>query len=127
MINSFIIDIVDESTKNLDTNKIKTYNDIANCGSEIIVLSEYMKEQMNKIRSFLLANMYQSKLILDHSNYADEVINGLFFFYKENLNKLPVKIKLQKDNPQIINRAICDFISGMTDNYADEQYKEHLK
>ena len=127
LINSFIIDIVDESTKKLDTNNIKTYNDIANCESEIIVLSEYMKEQMNDIRSFLSANMYQSKLILDHSNYADEVINGLFFFYKENLNKLPVKIKLQKDNPQIINRAICDFISGMTDNYAYEQYKEYLK
>ena len=43
------------------------------------------------------------------------------------LNKLPLKLKLQTDNPQIINRAICDFISGMTDNYAYEQYKEYLK
>ena len=86
-----------------------------------------MKEQMNEIRAFLSANMYENKLILDHSNYAGEVIKGLFFFYKENLNKLPLKLKLQTDNPQIINRAICDFISGMTDNYADEQYKEYLK
>ena len=86
-----------------------------------------MTEQIFNIRTFLSANMYQSKLILDHSNYTEEVIEGLFFFYKENLNKLPLKLDSSKECPKNINRIICDFISGMTDNYADEQYRELLK
>ena len=86
-----------------------------------------MTEQISNIRSFLSANMYRSKLILDHSNYTEEVIKGLFFFYKENLNKLPLKLNSNNDYPKNINRIICDFISGMTDNYADEQYKELFK
>ena len=127
LINSFILDIVEESSKNLDINKIKNHHDVINYKSTIISLSNYMTEQIFNIRTFLSANMYQSKLILDHSNYTEEVIEGLFFFYKENLNKLPLKLDSSKECPKKINRIICDFISGMTDNYADEQYRELLK
>ena len=127
LINSFILDIVEESSKNLDINKIKNHHDVINYKSTIISLSNYMTEQIFNIRTFLSANMYQSKLILDHSNYTEEVIEGLFFFYKENLNKLPLKLDSSKECPKNINRIICDFISGMTDNYADEQYRELLK
>ena len=127
LINSFILDIVEESSKNLDINKIKNHHDVINYKSTIISLSNYMTEQIFNIRTFLSANMYQSKLVLDHSNYTEEVIEGLFFFYKENLNKLPLKLDSSKECPKNINRIICDFISGMTDNYADEQYRELLK
>ena len=127
LINSFIIDIVEESSKILNINKIKNHHDVIKYESAIIALSDYMTEQISNIRRFLSANMYQSRLILDHSNYTEEVIKGLFFFYKENLNKLPLRLNLSKDYPKNINRIICDFISGMTDNYADEQYRELLK
>ena len=127
LINSFIIDIVEESSKILNINKIKNHHDVIKYESTIIALSDYMTEQISNIRRFLSANMYQSRLILDHSNYTEEVIKGLFFFYKENLNKLPLRLNLSKDYPKNINRIICDFISGMTDNYADEQYRELLK
>ena len=127
LINSFIIDIVEESSKILNINKIKNHHDVIKYENTIIALSDYMTEQISNIRRFLSANMYQSRLILDHSNYTEEVIKGLFFFYKENLNKLPLKLNSSKDYPKNINRIICDFISGMTDNYADEQYKELLK
>lgn len=127
LINSFIVDIVEESSKILNINKIKNHHDVIKYESTIIALSEYMTEQISNIRRFLSANMYQSRLILDNSKYTEEVIKGLFFFYKENLNKLPLKLNSSKDYPKNINRIICDFISGMTDNYADEQYKELLK
>ena len=127
LINSFIVDIVEESSKNLSINKITSHHDVVMHKGKIIALSDYMDEQMSNIRVFLSANMYQSKLILDQSNYTEEVIRGLFFFYKENLNKLPLKLNLHNDYPKSMNRIICDFISGMTDNYADEQYREILK
>ncbi|MBU92201.1 MAG: deoxyguanosinetriphosphate triphosphohydrolase [Rhodobiaceae bacterium] len=127
LINSFIVDIVDESSKNLLANKIKTHHDVMSYKDTIITLSDYMREQLSNIRIFLSSNMYQSNLILDHANYTEEVIMGLFFFYKENLNKLPLNLNTTKEYPRDINRIICDFISGMTDNYADEQYRKLKK
>ena len=127
LINSFIVDIVDESSKNLFANKIKTHHDVMSYKDTIITLSDYMREQLSNIRIFLSSNMYQSNLILDHANYTEEVIMGLFFFYKENLNKLPLNLNTTKEYPKDINRIICDFISGMTDNYADEQYRKLKK
>ena len=127
LINSFIVDIVDESSKNLLANKIKTHHDVMSYKDIIITLSDYMREQLSNIRIFLSSNMYQSNLILDHANYTEEVIMGLFFFYKENLNKLPLNLNSTEEYPKDINRIICDFISGMTDNYADEQYRKLKK
>tara|TARA_Y100000768_G_scaffold388759_1_gene386879 strand:- start:1957 stop:3099 length:1143 start_codon:yes stop_codon:yes gene_type:complete len=127
LINSFIVDIVDESSKNLLANKINTHHDVMSYKDTIITLSDYMREQLSSIRIFLSSNMYQSNLILDHANYTEEVIMGLFFFYKENLNKLPINLNSTEEYPKDINRIICDFISGMTDNYADEQYRKLKK
>ncbi len=127
LINTFIIDIVEESSKTLHKNKIKSHFDVINCTSENIVLSGYMKDQIRDIREFLSTNMYQSELILNHSHLAEDVIKGLFFFYKENLNKLPVRLNLKNSDPRKTNRLICDFISGMTDNYAEDQYRELVK
>lgn len=78
---------------------------------------------MDDMRSFLRRNMYQNKEVLSYLNYAEDVVVGLFYFYKENLNKLHVTFD-SDNSTKNVDRVICDFISGMTDNYAIEKYKE---
>ena len=53
LINSFIIDIVEESSKTLNINKIKNHHDVAKHKNTIIALSDYMTEQISNIRRFL--------------------------------------------------------------------------
>ena len=97
--------------------------DVISCKKMIVQLSLKIKEQMDDISSFLRINMYQNNEVLSYLNYAEDVIAGLFYFYKENLNKLHLDLDIDYSTKNI-DRVICDFISGMTDNYAIEKYKE---
>ena len=123
LINSFIIDATNQIKVNIDENKISNHIDVISCKKMIVQLSLKIKEQMDDTRSFLQINMYQNDEVLSYLNYAEDVINGLFYFYKENLNKLHVDFN-NDYSTRNIDRVICDFISGMTDNYAIEKYKE---
>lgn len=123
LINIFIIDATNQIKENIDANKISDHVDVISCKKMIVQLSNKINEQMDNIGSFLRINMYQNNEVLSYLNYAEDVIVGLFYFYKENLNKL--HIDLDNDySTKNIDRVICDFISGMTDNYAIEKYKE---
>ena len=123
LINSFIIDATNQIKVNIDENKISNHIDVISCKKMIVQLSLKIKEQMDDMRSFLQINMYQNDEVLSYLNYAEDVIIGLFYFYEENLNKLHVDFD-NDYSTRNIDRVICDFISGMTDNYAIEKYKE---
>ena len=124
LISTFIMDVAKESHSRIHKYRISSHLDILNSKDPIVFLSEEMIIEMNNIRNFLRNNMYQNKEILDHLGYAEDVVKGLFSFYKENLNKLPLKYNIRNYPSLKINRIICDFIAGMTDNYAIEKYKE---
>lgn len=55
------------------------------------------------------------------SNRAKRFVKSLFNAYLEDINQLPdqFKSRIKKDG---IERAICDYIAGMTDRYAQDEY-----
>jgi dGTPase len=58
--------------------------------------------------------MYNNKNVLLKNNQGKKIISKLFFKIKKNPSKYISKDQLKADS----NRAIADFISGMTDRYA---------
>ena len=123
LINTFIKDATNQIIVNINVNNISNHMDVISCKKMIVQLSEKTLVQMDDIRGFLRRNMYQNKEVLSYLNYAEDVVVGLFYFYKENLNKLHVTFD-SDNSTKNVDRVICDFISGMTDNYAIEKYKE---
>ena len=126
LIDVLIKDIIDQGTSNLLDYNIKSSSDIFNCQFQVIKFSDSLSENINLIRQFLRQNMYNNNEIVRFTSYIENVVNELFYFYKENLNKLTVKVDIDLLSDKQINRVICDFISGMTDNYAIEKYNEFI-
>ena len=63
--------------------------------------------------------MYNNKKVLLKNNHGKKIINKLFYKIKNNPKKFITLKSLKIDT----NRAIADFISGMTDRYAINLYK----
>ena len=63
--------------------------------------------------------MYNNKNVLIKNNNGKKIIKKLFTIIKKNPRKFLNKDKLKINN----HRAISDFISGMTDRYAINLYK----
>ena len=113
-IDLMIKDLINNTKKNLNYNKIKTFKDISKTSFLMVNFSDKVKNSENEIRYFLKTKMYNNKNVLDKNNNGKLIIKNLFNKIKQNPRKYIPKEELSMDK----YRAISDFISGMTDRYA---------
>ena len=118
-INEMVKDIISNTKRNLLKNKIKSIQDVYNFGSSIVLFSKKMSLFDTSIKSFLKENMYYSKDVLQKTNKGRIIVKKLFFKIKKNPNKYIKKENMLKRSSE---RAVCDFIAGMTDRYAINLY-----
>jgi dGTPase len=75
------------------------------------------------LRQFLLEKMYRHYRLIRMADKARRIINQLFEAYLEDSNQLPPAFRerlKQEDKMQLI----CDYIAGMTDRFALQEYKK---
>ncbi len=117
-IDLMIKDLIKNTKKNLNYNKINKISDINKTTFLMVEFSEKFKNSENEIRYFLRTKMYNNKKVLEKNNKGKLIIKNLFNKINRNPRKFIQKDQLSKNR----YRAISDFISGMTDRYAINLY-----
>ncbi len=89
----------------------------------VLRFSEPMLAAMNDLRDFLHLRVYQHPRLVSSLNKADRIIEGLYrqFLALPELLKEYYPAAEGAENP---DRAVCDFIAGMTDRYALQLYQD---
>ncbi len=92
-------------------------------GADEIRLSGDVKKAHDELRSFMFKEVYTNPNAKSEEKKAGVLIEQLYFYFKKNPEKLPkeyINIARKYD----IDRAVCDYISGMSDGYAVDLYTE---
>ena len=79
-----------------------------------VCMTENIEKQMLELRSFMFDAVYKRLAVRDYQSYM--VIEKLYGYFKSNPDKLPEEYKMLLKNWDI-DTVVCDYISGMTDNY----------
>ena len=93
---------------------------IENSDDDIKMSPEVGKAQ-NELRNYMFDNVYYSDQVQFEKDKVRNIVKMMYKYYKLHSSKLPEfyqKIAKQFD----VDRAICDYISGMSDIYITEQY-----
>ena len=103
-INTMILDVVKQST---DQPRIQ--------------MSGEIYEQFNALRDFMFAHVYKNSIAKSEEEKAKRVIRELFAYYLEHTELLTGEYAkyIEQDGKE---RAVADYIAGMTDNYAVSEY-----
>ena len=118
LIDYMVTDLTENTKKNIHKYNINKIEDIYNAKLSIADFTEDTKKLITNIKLFLHEKMYKHKYILKWTGKSEEVIKFLFNYYLKNYNLLE-----NKTNKLFTKeRNICDFIAGMTDKYAIDQY-----
>jgi dGTPase len=83
-------------------------------------------DAMNKLKNFLFERVYgpsASGPRVQELRKAERLVKELFKFYMEQPDLLPGQQRIS-NTIQARARAVCDYIAGMTDRYAQRQYAE---
>jgi dGTPase len=78
------------------------------------------------MRDFLTKNLYQHYRVVRMANKAFRFMCDLFKVYLDEPEQLPptTQARLAKEDKR---RVICDYIAGMTDRYALDEYKKFFE
>ena len=103
---------------NIKINKITSVQKAYNSINTIVCFSKKFKNIEKEIKFFLSLKMYNNKNVLIKNNNGKKIIKKLYSLISKNPYKFLSKQQLKENK----NRAITDFISGMTDRYAINLY-----
>ncbi|MDD5504541.1 MAG: deoxyguanosinetriphosphate triphosphohydrolase [Candidatus Omnitrophica bacterium] len=124
IINAFVSDLVDNTNTRISKFNISTYEKARQCPEKIVQFSAPINRQRAELRDFLFENFYRHYRVMRMANKAKFFIEKLFELYCDNPVLLP-GIYAKKAMDQALRRAvICDYIAGMTDRYALDEYKK---
>ena len=95
----------------------------ASRGQDAIRQSPEVGEAMAALKDFMFANVYTNPLAKGEEGKAQELLLRLFEHYQKNPDELPADFQAIRQE-EGVDRAVCDYIAGMTDPFAVEKYKE---
>lgn len=126
LINKQVTDLVCETERNLKKFKVNSVKDVRKLPQKAVVFGKEMCEARKPLREFLVKNLYQHYRVIRMSNKASRFINELFKVYLNKPEQLPptAHARLKKEDTY---RVICDYIAGMTDRYALDEYKKFFE
>ena len=119
-----ITDVINTISEKVKKSKVRCNEDVRLNNEKIADFSDKTKEEVKYIRSFLSMKMYNHDKVKAMTSNAHQIISSLFKLFIEEDEKFikehMKKIISDEDKP----RAVCDFIAGMTDNYAQNFYNK---
>jgi dGTPase len=123
LIDLQVTDLIQEADRNINKLKIKSCLDVKKLHKKIVSFSKEMLNLRKPLREFLMQKLYHHYRVIRMSDKAKRFIQELFSVYIDKPEQLPTKI--QKRIPiDGTRRVVCDYIAGMTDRYALDEYKK---
>ena len=123
ILNLLVTDLTTTTEMNLQKNKIETSSDLKKIWSEgirIVGYSEEVFHQVRVLKKYLLDDLYHHERVIQMSKRGQDIIEKLFAYFLNHLEEIPeaYRKRMEEDGKY---RAVCDYISGMTDRYAELQ------
>jgi dGTPase len=120
LINLLVTDLVETTAGNISG--LSSVDDVRNAGKETVCFGPEMKRKKDELEAFLFEHMYKHYRVARMARKARRFIEEMFAEYVQNRDQLPPEYQEWAD-VEGLERSVCDYIAGMTDRYAQDEYK----
>ena len=100
---------------------MRTPNGIQKLDHNVIGYSEDMTRRNRELKDFLYANLYRHHRVVRMAVKAERILTELFDAYCNDPEMLPGQFHALIEK-RSLERTVCDYLAGMTDRYAIEEY-----
>jgi dGTPase len=88
-----------------------------------IAMSQAVQDATDRLRSFLFDKVYIGSVAKTEERKAIQLVQKLYRYYVENPGRLPLEY-YSIIAAEGTERAVCDYIAGMTDGFAINQFQQ---
>ncbi|MFH1732557.1 MAG: deoxyguanosinetriphosphate triphosphohydrolase [Planctomycetota bacterium] len=131
LIHILTIDLLESSVERIRAAGVGSAADVQACGQRLIGFSDGVQAKKRELENFLLEDLYRHARVQRMADKATRCIAGLFHEYVRDPGLLSpngrakVQDEIGRGLPEedALHRVVCDYIAGMTDRFAQEEYK----
>ncbi len=116
-----ITDIVQTSSQNLE--HIHTLKDVRAANKPLIAHSEEAQVMLKELKAFLYQNFYYHHRVMRQVHKAEHILTSLYKAFLGRPNMMPKNHQARAEKVGL-ERAICDYLAGMTDRFAMDEFNK---
>jgi len=124
LINTYVTDLINQTKASLKSQDIRSFEDVRKMDKRLVSFSGDMDKTRLVLRKHLADNFYKNYRVVRMAGKAKRFIKELFEVYLDIPKALPSPYKGLATKEADRYRVICDYIAGMTDRYALNEYKK---
>jgi dGTPase len=124
LIGIWVGDLVDETRRRIARHQPKTSDDVRHLPESLVGFSDDMLKKGGQLRRFLHARMYRHWRVNRARSQARRIVTELFDVFLAEPDTLPPDWSVRSsDDPVKTARLVCDYIAGMTDDFAIDEHR----
>jgi dGTPase len=125
LIGILVRDYYESTAERLDNATPKSVKALQKLPYNVVGHSKSMAKMVRELKDFLYQNMYRHYRVVRMAQKAERIISSIFEAYMSDPAQLPDTVQDRlKAGDDTKARVICDYIAGMTDRYASQEYQK---
>ena len=123
LINIEVMDVLAETRRRVEERGIKSTDDVRAHGWELVGFSPARAAGKKELEDLLMKRVYSHHRVRRMAIKAGRFVRELFRAYVAEPAQLPPEWQAHAEKVGL-QRGVCDYIAGMTDRYAQDEYKK---
>lgn len=115
-------DVVETAWRHLEDSGVKSADEVRQQPRPLVAYSETRRAENLELRDYLYRNLYYNPAVNEPHLRAGRVLEDLFRHYLEHPGEMG-ELTRKRAGQTGVPRAVCDYISGMTDRFALEAHR----
>jgi dGTPase len=126
IIDKLVKGLIRQSAANLRGSRISSLGQLRENAHRWIALPAGIEKQAAQLKLFLRGELYQHNRIVRMTDKGQRFLKALFQAYLDRPSLLPPESRL-RGRRDGIRRVVCDYLAGMTDRFAIDEYKRFFE
>jgi dGTPase len=125
IIDAMATDLAGNIAAEIERAQIKSVADVRQAGRALAVFAPAMAAQVDELKEIMRERLYRHYRVIRMTEKAGRVLARLFEAYMREPRQMPDHVlMLHERDGEPISRVVADYIAGMTDRFALDEYKK---
>ncbi len=125
IIDAMATDLVSAMEREIEQSHVASVEDVRNAGRALAAFSPPMAARVDELKEIMRERLYRHYRVIRMTEKAGRVLARLFDAYMSEPRQMPLHVlTLHERAGEPISRVVADFIAGMTDRFALDEYRK---
>lgn len=124
IIDAMVSDFITTIDARIRGDGVVNVADVRRIKPKLVCMTPEMEDMTRELKDRLMERLYQHQRVRRMAAKAKRIMTGIFLAYMEDPRQMPPHVVAKDADGTPMARVIADYIAGMTDRFALEEYRK---